>query len=61
LGRRKSERILVQREIRPDPMVIGSVVLRNATQVRFVEHHQVIEAFGPNRAVEALHVAVLPR
>ena len=28
--------------------------------MRFVEHHQVIEAFAPNRAEEALDVAVLP-
>ena len=45
--------------MRPDPVVIGSVVLQNATQVRFVEHHQVIEAFPPDRSDEALDVAVV--
>jgi hypothetical protein len=43
----------------PDLIVIGSVILQNATQLRFVEHDQVIEAFAPNRADEALDVAIL--
>jgi hypothetical protein len=47
--------------MRPDLVVIGSVILQNATQLRFVEHDQVIEAFPPDRADEALDVAVLPR
>jgi hypothetical protein len=34
---------------------------QNTTQLRFVEHDQVIEAFAPNRSDEALDVAVLPR
>jgi hypothetical protein len=29
--------------------------------VLFVEHHQVVERFAPDRADEALDVAVLPR
>jgi hypothetical protein len=46
--------------MRPDPVVIGSVIVQNATQLRFVEHHEVIEAFAPNRADEALDVSVVP-
>ncbi len=57
----KIRRILVQREMRPDLVVIGSAILQNATQLRFVEDDQVIEAFAPNRSDEALDVAVLPR
>ena len=53
-------RILTQREMRPDPVVIGSVIVQNATHLRFVEHDEVIEAFAPNRADEALDVAVVP-
>src|SRR5271155_1982555 len=44
-----------------DLIVIASVLLQHATQLRFVEHDQVIESFAPNRADEALDVAVLPR
>src|SRR6202040_630718 len=47
--------------MRPDLVVIGSVIPQNATQLRSVEHYQVIEAFPPDRADEALDVAVLPR
>jgi hypothetical protein len=47
--------------VRPDIVVIGSVILQNATQVRFVEHHQVVETFVPDTSDEALDVAVLPR
>jgi hypothetical protein len=54
----KIRRILVRREMRPDLVVIGSVIPQNAMQLRFVEH--VIEAFVPNRSDEALDVAVLP-
>ena len=53
--------ILLQREMCPNPIVIGSVILQNATQLRFVEHDEVIERFAPNRADETLDVAVLPR
>jgi len=42
-----------------DLIVIGSVLLEHATQLR-VEHDQVIEGFASNRADEALDVAVLP-
>ena len=45
----------------PDLVVIGSVILRNSTQLRFVEHHQVVERFAPDRAYEELDMAVLPR
>jgi hypothetical protein len=57
----KIRRILVQSEMCPNLIVIGSVIPQNATQLRFVEHDQVIEAFPPDRADEALDVAVLPR
>ena len=42
-------------------IVIRSVTLQKTTQLRFVEHDQVIEAFTPNRSDKALDVAVLPR
>jgi hypothetical protein len=45
----------------PDLIVVRSVILQNAMQLRFVEHDQVLEAFPPDRADEALDVAVLPR
>jgi len=47
--------------MRPDLVVIGSVILQHATQLGFVEHDQVIEAFATDRSDEPLNVAVLPR
>jgi ACR3 family arsenite efflux pump ArsB len=40
--------VLVQRKMRADLIVIGSVLLQNATNLRLVEHDDVIEAFAPN-------------
>ena len=53
--------ILLQRQMGPNRVVIPSVGLENTVQVRLAEHDQVIEAFAPDRADEALDVAVLPR
>jgi hypothetical protein len=47
--------------MRPDLGCNRKRNLQNATQVRFVEHDQVIKRFAPDRADEALDVAVLPR
>jgi hypothetical protein len=38
--------ILVQRKMCADLIVIGSVLPQNATQLRFVEHDEVVEAFA---------------
>jgi hypothetical protein len=47
--------------MRADLVVIGSVIFQNATQLRLVEHDQMIESFAPNRSDEPLDEAVLPR
>jgi hypothetical protein len=44
-GAPKIRRILVQCEMGPDPIVMGSVGTQDATQLRLVEHHQVIETY----------------
>jgi len=44
----------------PDLVVIGGVILQNATQLRFVEHDEMVERFATDRSDEALDVAVLP-
>ena len=58
-GCRKSGAFL-SNEMRADLIVITNVILRHETQLRFVEHDQVIEAFAPNRSDEAFDVAILP-
>jgi hypothetical protein len=32
--------------MRPDLIIIGGITLQNATQLRFVEHDEMIETFG---------------
>ncbi len=54
-------RIFLQREMDPNLVVIRSVGLQDATQVRLVELHYVVEAVAADRSDEALDVAVLPR
>jgi hypothetical protein len=46
--------------MRPNLVVIASVIPQHAPQLRFVEHDQVIETLAPNRSDELLDVAVLP-
>jgi len=58
--RREFGRVYVQRQMRGYVVVIGGIGLKHPTQVRFVEHHQVVEPFPQDRADEALDVAVLP-
>jgi len=43
--------------MRADPVVMRSRRSQNSTQLYFVEHDQVIEAFAPHRSDEALAVA----
>ena len=35
--------ILIQREMRPNLVVIGGVILEDVAQVRFAKHHKVVE------------------
>jgi len=45
----------------PDFVVIRSVGFQHTTQVRFIEHDDMIEAFTADRSDEALNVPVLPQ
>ena len=57
----KIRSIFVQREMRPDFVVIGCVSFQNTAQVSFAEHDEVVEGFATYRSDEPLDVAVLPR
>jgi hypothetical protein len=60
-GAEKSGAVLRNERLVRILVVLGSVILQNATQVHLVEHDQLIESFAPNRADEELHVDILPR
>ena len=38
--------IFLQGEVGPAPVVVGEIVSQHATQVRFVQHHDVVEALA---------------
>jgi hypothetical protein len=42
-------------------VVVGEVVSQQATQVRVVQHHDVVEALAAQGPDEAFHVRILPR
>jgi hypothetical protein len=60
LGPAKIRSIFIQREMRPDLIVVGNVSLQNVAQVRFAQHDEVVERFAAYRSDQQLYVAVLP-
>jgi len=47
--------VLLQREVRSATVVVGEVVSQQATQVRVVPQHDVVEALAAEGADETLH------
>ena len=61
LHRAGLRRVLVQRQVRPRPVIVVYVVPQNSPQVRFAKRDDMIEALpakGPNYS---LRVRILPR
>src|SRR5467141_644380 len=54
-------RILVEREMRASPVIVGEVAGQDAAQVAFAENQNVIQTLAPDRADEPLREGVLPR
>jgi hypothetical protein len=52
--------ILVEREMRPRPMIVLNIGRQGAAQVRLTEYDHVVQAFPADRANEPLNVSVLP-
>ena len=52
--------VLLQREVRSTTVVVGEVVSQQATQLRVVQHHDVVEALAAQGADEPFHVRILP-
>jgi len=53
--------ILVQTPMGPHAIIVCGVLAKDPAQVSFSEHHQVVEAFPPDRADQSLRTPVLPR
>src|SRR5262249_7541735 len=53
--------ILIQRQMRPRPMVITKVTFQNSTEMPLVDHDHVVQAFAANTSDNPFRIAVLPR
>src|SRR2546430_1145164 len=53
-------RILVEREMRVSPVIVGEVAGQDAAQVAFAENQNVIQTLAPDRTDEALGERILP-
>jgi hypothetical protein len=60
LNRPMVRRILVQKQICSDPVVITRVGRKNSAQMDFAKDDSVIEAFPADRADQSLRMPVLP-
>jgi hypothetical protein len=56
-----ARRILVQRQMRPEFVVIARVGRKDPAQMDFAEDDDIVEAFLADRADQPLRVPVLPR
>lgn len=53
--------IFLQTEMGPRRVIVWRVCAQDASKMRLVAHDHVVEAVAPDRADDALGVAVLPR
>ena len=53
-------RILVEREMRASPVIVGEVAGQDAAQVAFAENQNVIQTLAPDRADEPLGERISP-
>jgi hypothetical protein len=61
LHRSRLRGVLRQREVGAGPVVVDEVPAQQATQMGFVQHHDVVEALAAEGADEPFHVGILPR
>src|SRR5260370_30586285 len=54
-------RILVEREMRASPVIVGEVAGQDTAQVAFAENQNVIQTLAPDRDDEPLREGILPR
>src|SRR5947209_4928902 len=56
-----ARRILPERNVGPNLIVIGRVFREDSPKVLGVEHQQMVRALAPDRADQAFNISVLPR
>ena len=53
--------ILVERNVRARPIVVGGVIRQQMTEVPFPQHYDMVEALASDRADQPFDMPVLPR
>ena len=61
LGASKVGRVLAQRQMGSDLVVVNRVCCEDLTQMCLAEHNYVVEAFATDRTNEPFTVTILPR
>src|ERR1700692_2283888 len=61
LDRTRDRRILVQRPMRSNAVVIGRIVFQNAAQMHLAQYNDVVQTFPPDRSDQPFGKAILPR
>ena len=59
-NRTNKRRVLGQRQMRADIVVVGGIGVQDLTQVGFAKDDDVIQAFSADRANQPLRMAILP-
>ena len=60
LDRTRDRRILVQRPMRSNAVIIGRIVFQNAAQMHLAQYNDVVQTFPPDRSDQPFGKAVLP-
>src|SRR5271156_6519664 len=61
LDQTRDRRILVQRPMRSNSVVIGGIVFQNAAQMHLAQYNDVVQTFPPDRSDQPFGKAILPR
>ena len=59
-NRTNKRRVLGQRQMRADIVVVGGIGVQDLTQVGFAKDDDVIQAFSADRTNQPLRMAILP-
>ena len=57
----RHRRVLVEREMRARPFVVGGVAVHQPLQTRLIEHNDVVEALASHESDKPFDIGVLPR
>jgi hypothetical protein len=60
LNRARDGRILVQRPVCPDVVIIATIGAQDAAQMYLAQDNEIVQAFAPDRTNQSFGISVLP-